>query len=141
MTMIAFDVPGEPVAFARSGGKGTIRFTPKKQRDHMALIKLASLKSMDGQAPFRGAVRMVVRATYAVPKSWSGKKAARALWRTSRPDADNIAKLIADAINTIVYVDDSQVATLFVEKRYGLLPGVLVTVEALDEETREVSKS
>jgi Holliday junction resolvase RusA-like endonuclease len=131
--VIAFTVPGEPVAFARSGGKGTIRFTPKKQRDHMALIKLAAAKAMDGAPPLEGPVEMTVRATYCIPLSWSKKKREAAHWRASRPDADNVAKIIADAINEIVYVDDSQVASLTVQKVYGALAGVVVTVARLDD--------
>ncbi|MDB5593734.1 MAG: endodeoxyribonuclease RusA [Hyphomicrobiales bacterium] len=129
---VAFSIPGEPIAFARSGGRGTVRFTPKRQRDHMALIQLAAHRAMDGQAPMAGALRMSIRATYIVPKGWSRKRSAEAKWRTSRPDVDNIAKLIADAINAIVYEDDAQVAALHVEKRYGPLPGIVVTVEPLD---------
>ncbi len=48
-------------------------------------------------------------------------------------DADNIAKLVSDAFNEIVYADDAQVASLIVQKRYGPLAGVTVTVAPLDE--------
>lgn len=132
--MIAFQIPGEPVAFARSGGKGAIRFTPKRQRDFMALVQLAASKAMAGQEPFAGPVEMVVRATYLIPKSWPRKKADTAKWRTSKPDADNLAKIIADAINTIVFADDAQVASLTVQKVYGPLAGVTVSVSTLDVE-------
>ena len=30
MTGICFTIPAEPIAFARSGGNGSIRFTPKR---------------------------------------------------------------------------------------------------------------
>jgi len=131
--MIAFQIPGEPVAFARSGGKGTIRFTPKRQRDFMALAQLAASRAMENQEPFAGPVEMVVRAVYLVPRSWPKKKADAAWWRTSKPDADNIAKIISDAINTIVFADDAQVASLTVQKMYGPLAGVTVSVAALGE--------
>jgi Holliday junction resolvase RusA-like endonuclease len=131
--MIAFYVPGSPVAFARSGGNGTIRFTPKRQRDFMALVRLAAAKAMDGGPPMAGPVAMTVKATYLVPKSWPKKRVAAARWRTAKPDADNLAKLVADSINEIVYVDDAQVAELVVQKRYGPLAGVTVSVAPLDE--------
>lgn len=130
--MIAFQIPGEPVAFARSGGNGKIRYTPKRQRDFMALVKLAAHKAMDG-APMAGPVAMTVRATYLVPKSWPKKRVAAARWRTAKPDADNIAKLVADACNEIVFVDDAQVAELTVQKRYGPLAGVTVSVASLED--------
>lgn len=132
--MIAFHIPGEPVAFARSGGKGAIRFTPKRQRDFMALVQLAASKAMGEQEPFAGPVEMVVRAVYLIPKSWPKKKANTATWRTSKPDADNIAKIVSDAINTIVFADDAQVASLTVQKVFGPLAGVTVSVSALDHD-------
>lgn len=132
--MIAFQIPGEPVAFARSGGRGVVRFTPKRQRDFMALIRLAASKAMGEQEPFAGPVEMIVRATYLIPKSWPRKKADTATWRTSKPDADNLAKIIADAVNAIVFVDDAQIASLTVQKMYGPLAGVTVSVSALDRE-------
>ena len=131
--MIAFQIPGEPVAFARSGGNGKIRYTPKRQRDFMALVKLAAHKAMDGAPPMAGPVAMTVRATYLVPKSWPKKRVAAARWRTAKPDADNIAKLVADACNEIVFEDDAQVAELTVQKRYGPLAGVTVSVASLED--------
>ena len=125
--MIAFVIPAEPVAFARSGGNGAVRFTPKRQRDFMALVKLAAHKAMDGAPPFSGPVELQIRAVYRVPKSWSKKRAATAHWRTARPDSDNIGKLIADSINEIVYGDDAQVASMTVQKVYGPIAGITVS--------------
>jgi Holliday junction resolvase RusA-like endonuclease len=133
LTCICFTIPAEPVAFARSGGNGSIRFTPKRQRDFMALVKLAAHKAMDGESPLDGPIDLKIRASYRVPASWSKKRAAAARWRTARPDADNIAKIIADAINEIVYGDDAQVVNLTVQKVYGPIAGVTVTAMRLDE--------
>lgn len=133
MSMIAFNIPGEPVAFARSGGNGKVRFTPKRQRDFMSLVTLAAHKAMDGEPPMAGPVEMTIRAVYLVPVSWPKKRRDAAYWRTSKPDADNLAKIVADAINTVVYLDDSQVASLTVQKLYGPIAGVTVSVAALDE--------
>ena len=47
---------------------------------------------------------------------------------TGRPDLDNIVKLYADAFNSVVWRDDSQVVRVVSEKRYSDRPGVLVTV-------------
>ena len=37
---------------------------------------------------------------------------------TKKPDCDNIAKIVLDALNGIAYPDDSQVVSLDIEKRY-----------------------
>lgn len=125
---LSFEIPGEPVAFARSGGHGTVRFTPKRQRDFMALVKFAAYRAMAGSPPLTGPVELRINATYLIPKSWPKKRAASAHWRTSKPDADNIGKIISDAMNEIVFVDDAQVASLTVQKIYGAVAGVLVSV-------------
>lgn len=130
---VAFEIPGEPVAFARSGGHGKIRFTPQRQRNFMELVKLVAHRAMDGAAPLDGPVELTIRATYLVPASWPKKRAATARWRTSKPDADNLAKIVSDAINEIVFVDDAQVAALVVQKVYGPLAGVTVSAMQLDD--------
>ena len=38
---------------------------------------------------------------------------------TKKPDADNILKIIADALNGIAYADDKQVVTAEVQKLYA----------------------
>ena len=38
----------------------------------------------------------------------------------AKPDADNIAKIILDSLNKIVFLDDVQVVSLFVIKKFGL---------------------
>lgn len=134
--MISFTIPGEPVAFARAGANGAQRFTPKRQRDFMALVRLAAAKAMEGQAIMEGAVSLMVRAVYLVPKSWSKAKAAGANWRASKPDADNLAKIISDAMNTVVFIDDAQIANLTVQKVYGPIAGVTVSVVRLDDEAQ-----
>lgn len=132
MSFVAFHIPGDAVAFARSGGNGKVRFTPKKQRDFMALVKLAAHHAMNGQPPLEGAVNLTIRAVYRVPTSWPKKRAAEAKWRTSKPDADNIAKLVSDACNEIVFGDDAQVADLRVQKVYGPIAGVMITAMVID---------
>lgn len=63
-----------------------------------------------------------------------GKKIANELIGkpyTKKPDADNIAKCILDALNGLVYKDDNQVTELIIKKEYGLENKVLVELEEL----------
>lgn len=129
---VAFAIPGEPIAFARSGGNGKVRFTPKRQRDFMAMVKLAACQAMNGSPPLTGPVELKIRAVYRVPTSWPKKRAAGARWRTSKPDSDNIAKIVADACNEIVFGDDAQVASLIVEKIYGPIAGLTISAALLE---------
>ena len=48
---------------------------------------------------------------------------------TRKPDIDNIAKVILDAMNNYIIKDDTQVSKISVEKRYGDVDKVYVKVE------------
>jgi Holliday junction resolvase RusA-like endonuclease len=98
----------------------------------MALVQLAAHKAMEGQPPLAGAIELRIRATYRPPTSWPKVRAAGARWRTSKPDADNLAKLVADSCNEIVFADDAQVASLIVQKTYGPIAGVTVSAALLE---------
>jgi Holliday junction resolvase RusA-like endonuclease len=122
---ISFVVPGNAVAFARS------RFTPTPQRNYMAIVKDKAFEAMAGRAPVTCPVEMLLEVEYLVPPSWSKKRAAAAKWKTSKPDADNLAKLVKDALSKIVYADDAQVASLVVRKVYGLHARSTISIEEL----------
>lgn len=75
----------------------------------------------DGKTPVP--VEVGIAAYYGVPKSYSKRKSAKArdgfLLPTKKPDADNIAKVVCDALNGIAYIDDTQVVSLNIIKAYG----------------------
>jgi Holliday junction resolvase RusA-like endonuclease len=55
--------------------------------------------------------------------------------KAGKPDADNLAKAVLDALNGLAWNDDSQVAILYVAKwvgEPGRVPGVTVTIEAIE---------
>ena len=119
--MIEFVVPGEPIAWARAGSKGARRFTPSKQKNFMAVLAMYARLAMRGKQPLDGPVELVVVAVYEWPKTWSQKKrlAPGAAWKTSKPDADNIGKLISDSLNCLAYRDDALVARMEIQMIYG----------------------
>lgn len=134
--MLALFIPGEPVAFARARLHGKRHFTPDKQAVYMQVVAHEARQAMcrAGMPLIRGPVFLQLRATYALPESWPAKKKERAIWKTSKPDADNLAKLQKDALTGIVYRDDAQVVKVHAEKRYGLPIGVTIVVHELDGE-------
>ena len=75
---------------------------------------------------------MTILACFAIPKSFSKKKQKEALEGTIRPltkpDADNIAKIICDALNDIAYKDDTQIIELTITKQYASEPKVKITL-------------
>ena len=137
--MITFTVPGAPIGKGRpritTRGGSPRAFTPAKTVAYEGLIALAGEQVMAGRAPLEGPVAIAAIATFAVPKSWSKRAREAALAgfvaHTGRPDLDNIAKAIGDGLNGIAWADDSQVARLSMTKRYGAVPGLVVTVEPI----------
>ena len=51
------------------------------------------------------------------------------IFPSKKPDADNIAKIVLDALNGVAYEDDSQVINLSVQKRYSEEARVFVHIE------------
>ena len=81
---------------------------------------------------FSGAVEIEIHAYYEIPKSASRKRVLDMVSDrerpTKKPDGDNIAKAVCDALNGVAYKDDSQVVDLTVRKYYSKFPHVQVFI-------------
>lgn len=98
-----------------------------------ALAEYAGLL-MRGKPPTTRPVVLVVHAFREIPKSWSAREREAALVGairpTSRPDWDNYGK-ITDALNGVVWVDDSQVVDGRALKFYSDQPALRVEVREM----------
>lgn len=121
------------MAFARAGANGKRRFTPPKQANFMAAVKLFAAKKMGSKPLMEGPLKAEIIASYSVPESWSKRKKDTTKWKTSKPDADNIAKLILDSLNGVVFNDDAQVCDLYVRKVYGVRSCIVVSIRKVEE--------
>jgi Holliday junction resolvase RusA-like endonuclease len=140
MSPVTITVQGPPQgkgrarAFLRGGRIG--HYTPQKTRSYESLIFGAAVDAMGDRAPFEQAVQFTLRAVYPVPASWSERKREKALAGaikpTKKPDLDNVAKAWNDAMNGVVYRDDSQVVIMFMDKRYGSQGMVECVVEPVE---------
>jgi Holliday junction resolvase RusA-like endonuclease len=131
---VVFKIHGQATAFARAGSFGKRRFTPPKQSAYKYIVQQCAIGAMQLQGrdtPFDGALKATVRVFYQYPSSWSGKRKLKTLWKVSRPDADNLAKIVLDALNGIVFADDAQVVELIVKKQYGELSETIITIEEI----------
>ena len=89
---------------------------------------------MRSKEPLSGPLCAIVTAYFAVPPSWPSKKRDAALAgivRPHKPDWDNVGKLACDALNGIVFVDDSQIAKAIVEKFYSEKPRTRIEITEL----------
>lgn len=140
ITNIAFVVPGEPGAKQRpratSIGGHARMYTPAQTVRYESLVAMCAGQAMRSGPPLAGPMAIEIEAVHSIPASWSKKRRAAALAGlerpfTSRKDWDNIGKIVCDAINGIVWLDDRQVCDGRVIKRYGETPGVHVRVATL----------
>lgn len=82
---------------------------------------------------YTGPIEAQIMAYYPVPKSISKVKREKMLSGSIKPgvkpDLDNVAKSILDALNGVAYYDDNQVTDLKVAKRYAEKPRVDVILK------------
>jgi Holliday junction resolvase RusA-like endonuclease len=75
---------------------------------------------MGDAEPTSEPVSVVIDAVFARPKSHMTKRGVKPTApKLPRPDCDNIAKGVLDALALIVWLDDTLVQRLVVEKSYG----------------------
>lgn len=132
---IRFIIPGDVVPWARAGGGKTVaKFTPARQRNYMGMIRAEAHEQMKRFAgPMQGPLQLKIAAVYLWPKATTKARLAAAdgAWKTTKPDSDNITKIVKDALNTIAYVDDAQVAFSSCWKLLGPKAGLIVEVISL----------
>ena len=134
-----FVVAGVPIAKSRprfvKRGNFVQTYTPEKTVNYENLVRL-SYTQYSG-IKFIGAIRAEIQAYFPIPKSVSKKKRLAMMCNAEKyikkPDNDNIAKAILDALNGIAYDDDSQVTELLITKAYSDKPRAEIKLIGLDE--------
>lgn len=128
MTDLVFRIPGTPLAFARAGSNGKRRFTPRPQLNYMNLVKVTGSKAMKRAKllPFDGPLYVSLNIQYPMPKTTEAKirkgKLAHS-HKTSRPDLDNLSKIVLDALNEIVWTDDAIIVSMNLQKGFTIGEG------------------
>lgn len=138
MTTITFEVPGLPqgktLKARRLGGIVSDGKTMKRERSIKAIggeaWRMAGRRSVE-TGPFK--VEIIVRRR---PPASSSKALKNAMLQgmvrpTQKPDYDNIAKTVGDALNGVIWRDDSQIVEGSVSKQYAEWDGTEVKVTLL----------
>lgn len=127
MTTITIDIACPGKQRPRWGQGQT--YTPAKTRAYEKRIgdeyRIARGAFIDGP------VSLTIEAAYAPPSSWSKKNRAAAIgtWKETKPDLDNIVKLVKDALNGVAYVDDKLVTDLAASKVWGESNALVITIK------------
>ncbi|RJQ28374.1 RusA family crossover junction endodeoxyribonuclease [Candidatus Parcubacteria bacterium] len=142
--ILRFTIPGEPKAKqrARSFQRGSFRgtYTPKETVNYENHVKACFTAEHPDWTPTEMDVELSVTAFWPPLKSWlkSKKKMAfvvqELIRRHSKPDWDNVGKIISDALNGIAYRDDSQVTDAHTRKRYSPRPRVEVEMRLMERQ-------
>lgn len=87
--------------------------------------------------PSQRAVAVTIQAFFHRPKAKTWKRRPNPRYpHSSKPDIDNVAKAVMDALNKLAWIDDAQVARLEVSKTVCSgddVPHVVITVRELSE--------
>lgn len=134
-----FDVKGKVVPSPRPRVSKFGTYMPRNYVLYKEAIKNAFQELKPNFTPLTGEINIKITAVFSVPKSYSKKKRKSLLpiegiedsgaGYTHRPDADNIAKTVLDALNKVVYLDDGQVTGLLVLKEYGYEDKIIIEIQ------------
>lgn len=120
---LTFSVLGEPVPQPRprvsTRGGFARAYVPAKHPVHAYRQSLAAAARDAGLSETGEPLNVVIDAVFGRPKSHMRKSGVKAdAPRLPRPDVDNIAKAVLDALQDVIG-DDTLVTRLVVEKSYG----------------------
>ena len=141
---VAFTVPfvkGWHRARARKVGRSIQYYSCSQDRTNKDAIRRAyecAAANVDGptKAPAGTPVRVAIASDRDVLSAFR-KRDGDSHPDTQKPDADNVAKLVLDALNGVAWEDDQQVNDLHIVKNdrtRGKDASMLITIEWKDEE-------
>lgn len=126
---VRIEIPGTPVPWARAGKQGKRHYTKAPQAAHMATIQDSWVAA--GRPKLRGPV--VISAQFWLPRPRShygvGHNSGRLrpsapLLPTAKPDLSNLIKIVEDALNSLLWVDDAHIVCISgLHKHYAEQPG------------------
>lgn len=138
-----FTVEGKPQGKARArtfydSRRGKMQsVTPEQTKSYEDLIRW-KYKAAGGKYYGDLTLQVNIQAFYPIPKGFSKAKKNDAiagnLRPTTKPDCDNIIKVVLDALNGVAYYDDKQVICVSCNKYYGETGYIKIQIKELQNE-------
>lgn len=108
-------------------------YTPSQTKDYEDLIKQYFVIKYPKYVALENRIKVSIIAYFSILKNTSKKNTEKMLSNkispTKKPDIDNIAKIVLDALNKIAFKDDNQITKLEVEKKYDTTERIYVKIE------------
>ena len=138
--MFLFEIVGDPIPQKQT------RFTcikgfphtydpSKKDKEHIQW----QIRPLAPKEPLTGPIELSITFFLRIPKAVSSKVRLgminRVILPIIRPDEDNLAYLVTNALKKIVYEDDKQICAKHVYKYYSDVPRTIIRVRAIQQIT------
>ena len=108
-------------------------YTPSKTKNYEYEIKRWFINKYPNFKTLETRLKIQIIAYYDIPKSTTKKQAEKMerqiISPTKKPDIDNIAKIVLDALNKLAYKDDTQITKLEIEKVYADQAKLYISIE------------
>lgn len=121
---IVLKIRPEPYRRMRTG-KGMVYTDPEYRAYKEAIWRMTASQYRD--QPIDGAISLMLTFAFKNPATHANKPVPRPYNR--RPDIDNLAKPIMDALNGVLWNDDSQITKVFAEKIYSDYDYISISAE------------
>lgn len=139
---VKFTILGEPMGKERPRfrrvGNYVQTYTPAKTKNYETKVRDSYYRENMNTRHMTGAIEAEIYGVFPIPVSVSKKVRAKMESGeepyTKKVDADNLAKIVLDALNGVAYEDDKQITKLTVTKVYGTDPRVEVRLRELADE-------
>jgi Holliday junction resolvase RusA-like endonuclease len=106
-----------------------------------AITAMALAQTTQDMRSLSGDLYVSVEFVWKHPKSWGKKRMAElreiCIYKPSRPDIDNLCKGVFDALNGVIWNDDSQIVSIHAWKRYGYNDAIIMRVWETKEWTNK----
>lgn len=131
---LIFEVPGKPQGKARARTTRNGTYTPEKTVLYENLIKVCyrQVTRQCTEEPLHITIEAVFEPVKSTSRVRREKMLSGEIKPTKRPDIDNIAKVVLDALNGVAYKDDTQVISLEVIKTYGPFEKLNVLIRSVE---------
>ena len=141
--MIHFEIEGKAQPQGRPRavrmGAGVRMYDPPKSKAYKQMVaaKVRSYMKINGIQTITEPIAVHLNFYFIPPKSYSNKRIraieAKEELFTKRLDLDNLVKSVTDGMNSIMYLDDSQIVRLTAGKHYGHKDYVDVKIKVIKD--------